>query len=509
MNITEIMQQHTSNIHATKSQVFHANANGNYMTESEFNHFKENLGPVIQVPKQANHLIQVLNEAGYEAYFVGGCVRDSILQKDPHDWDIVTNAHPDEIKQVFKDYSQLHVGESHGTINIQNENEWFDVTAFRTDGEYKDGRHPENVQYVSTIQEDLARRDFTVNAIAFANDCFIDPFGGRKDLKHHVLCCVGNPIERFSEDALRILRMYRFAVQLNFLIDHNTYTAAKQCLKNNALDHISPERKANELEKLLSHQDLPILLAASDEQLFHEFISCIIPEWKDMKLDQRNPHHVYTVGEHTRQALISLPKDADYITKLAVLLHDIAKPICVETAEDGTNHFYGHAQKSAELADEILTRLHFDNKTKNAVVELVEQHEFLISREPSQKQAKKLYITFHENDEQMKRFFQVVSADVSGQSPKFMREKLNTIHQFQECYEQMKSQDQCFKLSDLKITGNDLINELHLKPGKEIGRILNTLLDAVITEQIPNNKEILLETANDMLPQEKEEDLAR
>lgn len=504
MNISEIIQYRNQNTQTiSPSQIVHSNLNGNYMTESEFNHFKEATEtPIIHVPSNAQILLQTLNKAGYEAYLVGGCIRDAILQEPPHDWDICTNATPEEIQQVFEDYPQLDIGIQHGTINVNSDNEWFDITSYRKDGIYKDGRRPSEVLFIKDIKEDLSRRDFTINAIAYANNHFVDPFEGRKDLKHKVICCVGNPDERFSEDALRILRMYRFSLQMNFIIDHNTYVAAKKHLKENVLDNVSAERKTNELEKLLMKPNLSKILSNSNEKLFHEFISCIIPEWKDMNLDQNNPYHIYTVAEHTRQALISLPEDADFITKIAVLLHDIAKPICVEAGEDGINHFYGHASKGAEMAKDILTKLRFDNKSIDLITSLIRQHEYLISKEPTIKNAKKLFIAFHEDKEQLTRFFQLAAADINGQSLIHKDEKLQKLSSFKRCCTEMLNKEQCFKISDLKINGNDLIQELKLKPGKEIGRVLNTLLDMVINEQIQNDKNILLNCASTIIAPE-------
>ena len=310
---------------------------------------------VIELPEKVKYVIDTLMDAGYEAYAVGGCIRDSILGRKPEDWDITTSANPMQVKNLFR--RTIDTGIQHGTVTVMLEKEGFEVTTYRIDGEYEDGRHPKKVVFTSNLIEDLKRRDFTINAMAYnEKDGLVDAFCGIEDLEKKVIRCVGNPEERFGEDALRMMRAVRFAAQLGFSIEKNTKRAIVELAGN--LSKVSAERIQVELVKLLVSNHPEEFMTAYETGLTKVFL----PEFDAMiKTPQNNKHHCYNVGEHTIEAVKNSPQDK--ILRLTMLLHDVAKPVCKSVDEQGIYHFYGHPAKGAEMAKDILRRLKFDNDT--------------------------------------------------------------------------------------------------------------------------------------------------
>ena len=330
---------------------------------------------MLSVPAHVDTLLAALRTAGHEAYPVGGCVRDSLMDHAPADWDICTSAPPAETERVFTGYRLVETGMKHGTVAVLTEGGLVEITTFRTDGTYADGRHPDRVTFVPDLNEDLARRDFTVNAMALAPDgTVIDPFGGREDLRSGVIRCVGDPDTRFHEDALRILRALRFAAKLDFEIDPAT---GASLVENRALlDRIARERVFSELKGLLVGPGAGRVLREYGPVLFQ-----VIPELAaEEGFDQRNPHHVHDVWTHSTMAVDAAPPEP--VLRLTMLLHDVAKPPCFFTDEAGVGHFYGHGERGAEMADGILRRLRCDNDTRERVCLLIQNHDIKPPKTP-------------------------------------------------------------------------------------------------------------------------------
>ncbi|MGN1175381.1 MAG: CCA tRNA nucleotidyltransferase [Roseburia sp.] len=434
----------------------------------------------IQLPEKVNTIIDCLEQAGYEAYAVGGCVRDTLLHRVPGDWDITTSAKPMEVKKLFR--RTIDTGIEHGTVTVMLDKEGFEVTTYRIDGEYEDARHPKQVAYTKNLLEDLKRRDFTINAMAYnKRDGLIDAFGGIEDLKKGVIRCVGNPMHRFSEDALRMLRAVRFAAQLGFSIEENTKKAIVTLAPN--LSKISAERIQVEFVKLLTSNHPEEL-----RTLYETGITGIIfPEFDVMmKEEQHNPHHCYTVGEHTIAALCNIK--ADKVLRLTMLLHDIAKPVCKTVDEKRICHYYGHPKKGAEMAREFFNRLKFDSATRDKVCCLVQWHD---DNPPLEEQMIRKAI--HRIGTQCyPALFQVKRADILAQSDYERDQKLAYVDAYEKMYGEIIEKGQCLTLKELAVTGSDLI-KLGMKPGKVIGETLNDLLQVVLEHPEKNKKEILLE----------------
>lgn len=434
----------------------------------------------IQLPEKVNTIIDCLEQAGYEAYTVGGCVRDTLLHRVPGDWDITTSAKPMEVKKLFR--RTIDTGIEHGTVTVMLDKEGFEVTTYRIDGEYEDARHPKQVAYTKNLLEDLKRRDFTINAMAYnKRDGLIDAFGGIEDLKKGVIRCVGNPMHRFSEDALRMLRAVRFAAQLGFSIEENTKKAIVTLAPN--LSKISAERIQVEFVKLLTSNHPEEL-----RTLYETGITGIIfPEFDVMmKEEQHNPHHCYTVGEHTIAALCNIKEDK--VLRLTMLLHDMAKPVCKTVDEKGICHYYGHPKKSAEMAREFFNRLKFDSATRDKVCCLVQWHD---DNPPLEEQMIRKAI--HRIGTQCyPALFQVKRADILAQSDYERDQKLAYVDAYEKMYDEIIEKGQCLTLKELAVTGSDLI-KLGMKPGKVIGETLNDLLQVVLEYPEKNKKEILLE----------------
>ena len=327
----------------------------------------------IQLPEDVKSILHILQDAGYEAYAVGGCIRDSLLGRTPDDWDITTSARPEETKALFE--KTIDTGIQHGTVTVMRHGRGYEVTTYRVDGEYEDGRHPKEVTFTASLEEDLKRRDFTVNAMAYnEEDGLVDLFGGRQDLERKIIRCVGEANERFEEDALRIMRAVRFSAQLGFTIEERT----KEAIRGHAdrLRQVSAERIQMELTKLVTSPNPDFLRIAWETGI----TAVVLPEFdRLMEQPQNNPHHCFSVGEHTLHAMRAVRPDK--CLRLAMLLHDVAKPLCLTTDEAGIDHFHGHAQKGERIAAQILKRLRYDNHTTELVSRLVKWHDAAIEPE--------------------------------------------------------------------------------------------------------------------------------
>ena len=433
----------------------------------------------ITLPENVKFIIDKLEAAGFEAYAVGGCVRDSILGRTPNDWDITTSAKPLETKAIFK--KTFDTGIKHGTISVLLGKEIYEVTTYRIDGEYEDSRHPKEVTFTADLKEDLLRRDFTINAMAYNPTVgLVDMYGGEEDLKNHIIRCVGNPHDRFTEDALRIMRAVRFAAQLNYDIEDNTKTAIKELA--GTLSKISAERIQTELIKLVT-SDHPEFLKLAWEL---GITKVIMPEFdRAMASEQNNPNHAYSVGEHTLLVMQSLPNDK--VMRLAGLFHDFGKMDTKTTDENGVDHFYGHPEVSAKIAADVFNRLKFDNDTKTKVCKLVESHDWFIGAVPS-------HIRRYMNrigEEFFPMIFDFNKADIMAQSFYNREEKLEDLDALKEAYIKVKEAGDCVNIKDLVITGSDVISA-GVPAGPEVGRILKSLLEEVLDDPSKNNREYLL-----------------
>ena len=437
----------------------------------------------IEVSPQAEFIINTIKKYGFKAYAVGGCVRDSIMHKKPCDWDICTDAEPLDTENIFKatGLKTLETGLKHGTITVLYGGTAFEVTTFRSDGEYSDNRHPNKVNFVKELEEDLARRDFTVNAMAYnPKDGIIDCFGGINDIEDHILRAVGDPYKRFKEDALRILRCLRFSSVLGFKIEENTSNAVLKL--SPLLKNISKERINVEFGK--------IILGDNAESILLDYASVIaefIPEIKPMfGFNQHNIHHIYDVWRHSVKTVVSCPKDLTL--RLTMLLHDVAKPDCFTIEDDNMGHFYGHAKLSAEKARDILINLKYDNSTVKSVYDLIYYHDIQLNA--TEKSVKKLLNKLGE--EQFYRLLEVKKADTLGINPIYHKERLKFFEEIKDIAEKILSENQCFSIRDLAINGKDIM-ELGVPKGPRVGKILNELLEMVMEEQIPNDRKIILE----------------
>lgn len=433
----------------------------------------------IQLPEKVSEIINTLQANGHEAYAVGGCVRDSILGRTPDDWDITTSATPLETKELFK--RTFDTGIEHGTITVLLDKDAFEVTTYRVDGKYEDSRHPKEVTFTRSLSEDLLRRDFTINAMAY-NDTegLVDIFGGMGDLANRTIRCVGNAEARFGEDALRILRAVRFASQLGFEIEEETKQGIQKLAPT--LANISAERIQVELIKMLISPNPELLRTAYELGI----TKVILPEFDTMMVtEQETPHHMYSVGEHTLKAIRLVRPEK--VLRLTMLFHDIAKPLMKTIDENGVAHFKMHDVKGVEMTKSILRRLKFDNDTLGKVMKLVQYHDYRIPAEP-----KSVRKAMNKIGEELFPFYlEVREADTMAQSEYLREEKLQNIREMELCYKEILEKKECVSLKTLAISGSDLIAD-GMQPGKEIGFVLNTLLEMVIEEPELNTKETLL-----------------
>ena len=432
----------------------------------------------ITLPRKVLMIINNLQLHGYEAFAVGGCVRDSILARRPEDWDITTSAKPEEIKKLFR--RTVDTGIEHGTVTVLIGKDSFEVTTYRVDGAYEDGRHPKEVRFTSRLEEDLQRRDFTINAMAYNDEVrLVDVFGGMQDLNHHLIRCVGDPRERFSEDALRILRAVRFSAQLNFPIEPETAEAIKELAPT--LEKISAERIQAELVKLLVSPHPERIRDAYELGI----TKVILPEWDAMAgVEQNTPHHRYDVAEHTIRAMKYVKRDK--ILRLTMLFHDIGKPSTKTTDENGRDHFKGHALVSEEIARKVLRRLKFDNETVKKVTRLVCYHDYRMEATPRNVRRAMNRIGV----ELFPYYLAVRMADAKAQSPYRRREKIENIVAIRKLYQEALLEENCVTLRQLAVGGRDLM-DLGMTPGREIGSMLSELLEYVIDDPKRNEKEIL------------------
>ena len=433
----------------------------------------------IRLPDKVKRIIRTLTAAGYEAYAVGGCVRDSVLGRTPNDWDITTSARPEEMKRLFA--RTVDTGIKHGTVTVLMSGEGFEVTTYRIDGVYEDARHPKDVTFTSSLEEDLRRRDFTINAMAYNEESgLVDLFGGMRDIELGVVRCVGDAEERFTEDALRMLRAVRFSAQLGYEIEEETGAAIRRLAPN--LRYISAERIQAELVKLVTSahpDDLRIAYETGiTAQILPEFDLC-------MQTAQNNPHHCYSVGEHILHSLPAVPPDK--VLRLGMLFHDIGKPQTRTVDENGITHNKGHAAVGEKMTREILRRLKFDNDTTDKVTKIVRFHDQEIS--PTDSGVRRAVNRMGEDIFPL--LFYVKRADVSAQSDYLREEKLHKIAYIEELYQGICQRQECLNLRDLAVSGNDLI-ALGIPAGRQIGELLKELLELVLEEPARNTREELL-----------------
>ena len=440
----------------------------------------------MNLPENVREIITTLESAGYEAYAVGGCVRDTLLNKEPDDWDITTSATPEQAKELFA--RTIDTGIQHGTITVLIGKETYEVTTYRIDGEYEDSRHPKEVIFTSNLLEDLKRRDFTINAMAYNDRSgIVDAFGGMQDLENKIIRCVGNPIERFSEDALRMMRAVRFSGQLGYEIESETAEAVKELAPT--LSKISAERICTELVKLMVSDHPEYFLKAYELGMTKVFM----PEFDAaMETVQNNPHHCYNVGEHILHSLIHVRKDK--VLRLTMLFHDLGKALTRTTDEKGIDHFYGHVDESARIADDIMKRLRFDNDTRHKVVKLVKYHDLDMALTP--KGVRKAIVKVSE--ELFPLLLEVQRGDFMAQSMYKREEKEAELKEIERIYARILEEKNCVSLKTLAVTGSDLI-AAGMKPGKEIGEVLQKLLEEVLEDPSLNTKEILLTKAEGIL----------
>lgn len=424
--------------------------------------------------------ISRLENAGFEAVAVGGCVRDLLSGNTPHDYDITTAATPEEIRRVFANERQIDTGLQHGTVTVLLDDTPLEITTYRKDGTYSDGRHPDSVVFSHSLSDDLSRRDFTVNAMAFhPTRGLTDLFGGQADLQAGILRCVGEPRVRFAEDALRVLRGLRFASQHGLQIEENTAAAMRDA--KDTLSPVSAERIYAEMTAFLCGKDVTRVLLQ-----FPEIVCAVLPELSEtVGFSQNNRHHIYTVYEHIARVVgMVSPTPA---LRWAALLHDCGKPACLTVDDAGEFHFSGHPKVSAKRTEEALTRLRADNRTKEAAIQLVELHDL---RTPATEKAVKRLLSRVGSE----RFFElrdIANADLCAQNPAFFSEGKIREDAVRDLAQKLIDEQACFTLSDLAVTGNDLI-AAGIPAGKEIGVTLSRLLDLVIDGECENEKEALL-----------------
>ncbi len=443
----------------------------------------------INLPDKVKKIIAIIESAGYEAYAVGGCVRDSLLGRVPEDWDITTSASPLQIKSLFG--RTVDTGIKHGTVTVMMGREGFEVTTYRIDGEYEDSRHPKGVTFTPELEEDLKRRDFTINAMAY-NDRkgLVDIFGGIADMGKKIVRCVGSPRERFGEDALRMMRAVRFCAQLGYVMEDETKTAIMEMAEN--LKNISSERIQSELVKLLVSPYPGCLRICYETGI----TGMILPEFdKCMATVQNNPHHCYTVGEHILHAIKEV--EGDKILRLTMLFHDIGKPETKFTDEKGIDHFHGHAALSGKITKQALQRLKFDNDTLHKVSRLVLYHDY-----PMGLSAASIRRAINKIGEDVFPYlFEIKRADIAAQSGYYRAEKIRQLEEARSIYEMILENNHCISLHTLAVTGRDLI-QAGMKPGKEIGEMLDSLLQIVLENPEKNTKEILMDYAQGLLADE-------
>ncbi len=437
------------------------------------------------INEDALRIINMLEEHGYKAYLVGGCVRDILMEKIPYDYDICTNAKPEQIKKVFSTFRTVDCGEKHGTIAVKLNDNLYEITGFRAETKYTDHRRPDSVEYVDDLNQDLKRRDFTINAMAYSpKEGLIDLFGGREDIKNKIIRCVGDPNKRFNEDSLRMLRALRFSSTIGFKIDKDCSKAIKKLASQ--IKYVSKERQAEELKKILMGENPSKVIRENKELIF-----AVIPEFKNTyKCTQETKYHKFDVFEHSLKSLSYTPKSLNI--RLAMLLHDIAKPMCKTIDSKGIAHFKGHIEQGADLAQEILKDLRFDNKTVKYVAMLIANHS-----------TKKVPLT---DIDILNRFrllgkvetldlLTLIYCDLLGKSDYTIGKEKKELASILKRAKELE--DKTYKISQLAITGDD-IKGLGII-GKEVGKTLEKLILLVINGTLENKKDVLINYVKDRL----------
>lgn len=467
----------------------------------------------MKIPENVNWILETLQNSGYEAFVVGGCVRDMILGRKPGDWDITTSAKPAQVKALFR--RTIDTGIQHGTVTVMVQNEGYEVTTYRMDGEYEDHRHPKEVLFTPDLYEDLKRRDFTINAMAYnPQSGIVDEFDGMGDLERHIIRCVGEPLKRFEEDALRMLRGIRFAGQLEFEIEEKT----RQAIADRAptLVNVSAERIRTELTKLLVSDGSSRLLLAAETGLSRYFL----PELDAMlETSQHNPHHCFDVGHHSLEAIrhvnilwkeSGLGEKEHVMLVYAALLHDVAKPDCKCTDASGIDHFHSHPELGAEKARRILKRLKFDNDTVSTVTTLIRYHDrrhenCLVDGVYSVKGKRAMRRLMNQAGDAMPLLFLLQRSDLCAQSDYTREEKLRKLDAAQRCYREICEAGEAVRIKELAVGGKELI-DLGIKPGPALGGILQRMLEQVLDHPEMNTKECLLSLAEAWMRDDREGD---
>lgn len=447
-----------------------------------------------KIPAEIKKALKKLEQHNFEAYLVGGCVRDLIINRPPNDFDIATNAKPEMIIDIFKEYKAVPTGLKHGTVTILIGKYHIEITTFRCDGTYTDCRRPDSVTYSSSIYDDLGRRDFTMNSLALnLNNELIDIFNGVEHINRKIVVCTGNPEKRFSEDALRILRAIRFSSQLNFSIEKSTSDAVHILSAN--LKYVSSERIRDEFNKIICGPNCCDVLMK-----YYDVVEVFIPEIAEsIGFEQHSPYHKYNVWEHTVIAVKSAP--SDLFLRLTMFFHDIAKPACYKEDENGRGHFKGHAVLSSKMAESIMKRLHYDNKTIKQVTALIFYHSDKIK---NRVQIKKMLSILGE--ELFFKLFEVKTADNSAKND-FVLKELEEFDFIRKQAVQILNSKECLTIKELKINGTYL-KKFNLS-GKMIGDTLNHLLDLVIEDKIENTQDSLLYEAEKFIKEKNNEKRTR
>ncbi len=439
---------------------------------------------MMKLPPQVNTAFEMLEAAGYEAYLVGGAVRDYVRDNSPaKDWDITTNALPEQVEEIFTGYHLIETGLKHGTVTVVIDQEPLEITTYRVDGDYSDHRHPDSVSFTRSLKDDLERRDFTMNALAYnPRTGVVDFVGGKADIAGDLVRCVGDPDRRFQEDGLRMLRALRFASVYGMTIEAATAAAIHR--NKHLLKGIAAERILVELTKMLCAQG-----AAGVLRDFADVLAVPIPELTPMfGFPQHNPHHDKDVWDHTIAVIESITPEP--VLRWAALLHDIGKPSCFSLAEDGIGHFFGHSDQSTSMAESILSRLRFDNASKEQIVRLVRYHDMPITAD--RKPIKRL-LSKHGEDA-TRQLIELHKADTLGQSA-ICRHRIAIFEEVSQMINEILQEESCFTLKNLAVNGHDMMT-LGFQ-GPTIGRVLQECLDAVLDEQIPNEHEALMAFAKD------------
>ena len=436
----------------------------------------------MDLPRTVADLITRLEQAGYSAYAVGGCVRDSLLSLVPHDWDLCTSARPEEMLEVFRGERVAETGLKHGTLTVIVDHVPYEITTFRTDGAYTDHRHPDSVSFVREVAGDLSRRDFTVNAMAYSpRTGLVDLFGGQEDLARRVIRCVGVPREHFTEDALRILRALRFASVFDFDMDPETDAALRELAPT--LENVAAERVRDELFKLLCGPGVGRILRA-----YPDVIACVIPDVRPMiGYDQRNHHHSYDLWEHTVQGIEGVPPEADL--RLTMLLHDTGKPSVCTLDEKGEAHYRGHQAASAEIAERVTDALRCDRETRERVIRLVRYHDIPMRTDSGAVNLDRTFLLRRLNrfgEKDLRALFLIHCADRTATGYSSGEREQQRLAERMGALDALLAEQPCFTLKDLAVNGNDL-KALGLR-GPALGDALQQLLEAVMDGRVPNEK---------------------